>query len=64
MLVMYVVAMHTKAIIYGRQHHFKLFSDFFDPQSSLLSGLHRLGDSVIAQSGVRASTVCITTWSL
>ena len=37
--VLYVVAMHTEGIIYSRQRYFKLFSDFFDPQSSLLSVL-------------------------
>ena len=37
--VLYVVAMNTEGVIYSRQHYFKLFSDFFDPQSSLLSVL-------------------------
>ena len=37
--VLYVVAiMLTEGIIYSRRY-FKLFSDFFDPQSSLLSVL-------------------------
>ena len=30
-------AMHTKHVIYSRQHYFKLLSDFFDPQSSQLA---------------------------
>ena len=38
--VLYSVTIHTKCIIYSRQCCFKLFSDFFDPQSSLLSVLH------------------------
>ena len=37
--VLYVVAMHTEGVIYSRQHYLKLFSDLFDPQSSLLSVL-------------------------
>ena len=29
--------MHTEGITYNKQHYFKLSSDFFDSQSSLLS---------------------------
>ena len=32
-----VITMHTKGIIYSRQRTIKLPSDFFDPQSSVLS---------------------------
>ena len=37
--VLYVVDMHTKGVIYSKQHYFKLFFDIFRPQSSLLSVL-------------------------
>ena len=37
--VLYVVVVHTEGVIYSRQHCFKLFSDFFDHQSNLLSVL-------------------------
>ena len=33
--LLYVVAMHTEAVIYSRQRYIKLSSDFFDSQRSL-----------------------------
>ena len=37
--------LHTEGVIYSRQRYFKLFSDFFDLQSSLLSVLQSQSDS-------------------
>ena len=34
-----MVAMHIEGVNYSRQNYFKLFSDFFDPHSGLLSVL-------------------------
>ena len=35
--VLYVVTIHTESVIYSRQWYFKISSDFFDPQCSLMT---------------------------
>ena len=41
--------MHTEGIIHSR-YYFKLFPNFFDPQSSLLSSLHTHSENVCLNS--------------